>query len=108
MSLYENEVTRGLRDIFGEEQRPVWIWGVCAAIAAKFKWETWIVRLAAVLLLVFFTKIALVAYLALGVLLSECRERTLHSIRQFVRLIEQLVQLATAKFNEWLDSRRTA
>ena len=108
MSLYENEVTRQLRDIFGEEKRPVWIWGVCAAIAARFNWETWIVRLAAVVLLVFFTTIALFAYLALGLLLPGCRERTLHSIRQFVRLIEQLVQLATAKFNEWLDSRRTA
>lgn len=108
MSLYENEVTRRLRDIFGEEQRPVWIWGVCAAIAARFNWETWIVRLSAALFLVFFTKIALVAYLALGLLLSECRERTLHSIRQLVRLIEQLVQLATVKISGWLDSRRTA
>ncbi len=107
MSLYENEVTHRLRDIFGEEKRPVWIWGVCAAVAARFNWETWIVRLAAVVLLVFLTKIALVAYLVAGLVLSECRERTLHSIRQFVRLIEQLVQAATAKFNEWLDSRRT-
>ncbi len=108
MSLYDNEVARGLRDIFSEDKRPVWIWGVCAAIAAKFNWQTWMVRVAAVAALIFFTKIALLAYLALGLLLSECRERALHSIRQFVRLIEQLVQLATAKFNEWLDSRRTA
>ncbi|TDJ36002.1 MAG: PspC domain-containing protein [Gammaproteobacteria bacterium] len=108
MSLYDNEVTRELRDIFGEEQRPVWIWGVCAAIAAKFDWQTWIVRVAAVGALVFFTKIALLAYLVLGLVLSECRERTLHSIRQFVRLIEQLVQLATAKISDWLGSRRTA
>jgi phage shock protein PspC (stress-responsive transcriptional regulator) len=108
MSLYDNDVTRGLRDIFGEEQRPVWIWGVCAAIAAKFGWQTWIVRVAAVVSLILFTKISLLAYLVLGLVLPECRERTLHSIRQFVRLIEQLVQLATAKVSQWLGSRRTA
>ena len=105
MSLYDNEITRGLRDIFGD-QRPVWIWGVCAAIAARLDWQTWIVRVVAATALIFLTQIMLIVYLAAGLLLPECRERALHSIRQFVRLIEQLVQLVTLKISEWLDSRR--
>jgi phage shock protein C len=43
--------------------------GVCSGIAAYFGWRTWIVRVAALILLVMFTAPALIAYLGAWLLL---------------------------------------
>lgn len=108
MNHHDYEFTERLSDIFGEQKRPVWVWGVCAAVANRVGWETWIVRAVAVLLLIFLTGLTLAAYFILGLLLPESRDRAFRSIREFARFLDALIEAAGRKINQWLDSRRTA
>jgi phage shock protein PspC (stress-responsive transcriptional regulator) len=52
------------------------LFGVCRTLAEKFGMETWLVRVAAILLVLFFTGPTVVAYILLGLFMDETADRT--------------------------------
>ena len=63
------------RNLNAEPGQPI-VLGVCKTIAARFNQEVWLVRLAAIILGVFFTFGTLVAYILLGLFMAETSDRT--------------------------------
>lgn len=63
------------RNLNGEPGKPI-VLGVCKTLAARFKLEVWFVRLATIVLGVFFTFATLVAYILLGLFMAETSDRT--------------------------------
>jgi phage shock protein PspC (stress-responsive transcriptional regulator) len=63
------------RNLNGEPGRPI-VLGVCQTLAARFKQEVWLIRLAAIVLGVFYSFITLVAYILLGLFMQETSHRT--------------------------------
>jgi phage shock protein PspC (stress-responsive transcriptional regulator) len=63
------------RNLNGEPGQPI-VLGVCKTLAARFKQEVWLIRLAAIVLGVFFTLATLVAYILLGLFMAETSDRT--------------------------------
>jgi len=63
------------RNLNGEPGQPI-ILGVCKTLAARFNQEVWLIRLAAIVLGVFYTFVTLVAYILLGLFLNETSNRT--------------------------------
>jgi phage shock protein PspC (stress-responsive transcriptional regulator) len=63
------------RNLNGEPGQPI-VLGVCKTLAARFGQEVWLIRLAAIVLGVFYTFIALVAYILLGLFMAETADRT--------------------------------
>lgn len=59
----------------GREGQPI-VLGVCTALAARFGQEVWIFRAATIVLGVIFTFATLVAYILLGLFMSETEDRT--------------------------------
>ena len=62
----------------GRPGQPI-VFGVCNSLAERFEKEPWVLRLAAIVLAVFWTFPAVAAYVVLGLVLSETEVRT----RQF-------------------------
>ena len=63
------------RNLNGEPGQPI-VLGVCKTLAARFNQEVWLIRLAAIILGVFYTFITLVAYILLGLFMEETSSRT--------------------------------
>jgi len=63
------------RNLNGEPGQPI-VLGVCKTLAARFDQEVWLIRLAAIVLGVFYTFIALVAYILLGLFMTETSDRS--------------------------------
>jgi len=63
------------RNLNGEPGQPI-VLGVCKTLAARFNQEVWLIRLAAIVLGVFYTFAALVAYILLGLFMAETADRT--------------------------------
>jgi phage shock protein PspC (stress-responsive transcriptional regulator) len=63
------------RNLNGEPGQPI-ILGVCKTLAARFNQEVWLIRLAAIVLGVFYTFFALVAYVLLGLFMAETSDRS--------------------------------
>jgi phage shock protein PspC (stress-responsive transcriptional regulator) len=63
------------RNLNGEPGQSI-ILGVCKTLAARFNQEVWLIRLAAIVLGVFYTFFALVAYVLLGLFMAETSDRT--------------------------------
>ena len=63
------------RNLNGEPGRPI-VLGVCQTLAARLNQEVWLIRLAAIVLGVFYTFITLVAYVLLGLFMEETSSRT--------------------------------
>ena len=63
------------RNLNGEPGQPI-VLGVCKTLAARFKQEVWLIRLAAIVLGVFYTFGALVVYILLGLFMTETADRT--------------------------------
>ena len=59
----------------GRPGQPI-VLGVCKTLAEKFGREPWIFRAVAIVLAVFYTGLALVAYVLLGLFMAETGERT--------------------------------
>ncbi len=59
----------------GQPGQPM-VLGVCKTLAARFDLEVWFVRLAAIILGVFFTFTTLVVYILLGLFLEETAVRS--------------------------------
>lgn len=63
------------RNLNGEPDQPI-VLGVCKTLAARLGQEVWLIRLAAIILGVFYTFITLVVYILLGLFLEETSSRT--------------------------------
>ncbi len=63
------------RNLNGEPGQPI-VLGVCKTLAARFDQEVWLIRLAAIVLGVFYTFAALVAYILPGLFMAETADRT--------------------------------
>lgn len=63
------------RNLNGEPGQPI-VLGVCKTLAARLNQEAWLIRLAAIILGVFYTFITLVAYILLGLFMEETSGRT--------------------------------
>jgi phage shock protein PspC (stress-responsive transcriptional regulator) len=63
------------RNLNGEPGRPI-VLGVCQTLAARLNQEVWLIRLAAIVLGVFYSFITLVAYVLLGLFMQETTHRT--------------------------------
>ena len=63
------------RNLNGEPGQPI-VLGVCKTLAARLGQEVWLIRLAAIILGVFYTFVTLVAYILLGLFMAETSGRT--------------------------------
>jgi phage shock protein PspC (stress-responsive transcriptional regulator) len=63
------------RNLNGEPGQPI-VLGVCKSLAARLNQEVWLIRLAAIILGVFYTFITLVVYVLLGLFMEETSNRT--------------------------------
>jgi len=63
------------RNLNGEPGQPI-VLGVCKTLAARFGQEVWLIRLAAIVLGVFYTFFTLVVYILLGLFMEETSSRT--------------------------------
>jgi phage shock protein PspC (stress-responsive transcriptional regulator) len=79
------------RNLNGEPGQPI-VLGVCKTLAAKFQQEVWLIRLAAIVLGVFYTFAAVVAYVLIGLFMDETSDRT-----------KSLFEGLTIWFREFLD-----
>lgn len=59
----------------GEPGKPI-VLGVCKTIAARFNQEVWLIRLAAIVLGVFYSFATLVVYILLGLFMEETSDRS--------------------------------
>ena len=63
------------RNLNGEPGQPI-VLGVCKTLAARFNQEVWLIRLAAIVLGVFYTFATVVAYVLCGLFMAETSDRT--------------------------------
>jgi phage shock protein PspC (stress-responsive transcriptional regulator) len=63
------------RNLNGEPGQPI-VLGVCKTLAARFGQEVWLIRLAAIVLGVFYSFATLAVYILLGLFLAETSQRT--------------------------------
>ena len=63
------------RNLNGEPGQPI-VLGVCKTLAARFNQEVWLIRLAAIVLGVFYTFVTLAGYILLGLFMQETSDRT--------------------------------
>ena len=81
----------------GRPGQPI-VFGVCRALAERFDKEPWVFRLAAVLLILFWTLPALAAYIVLGFALNETEDRT----RRFFSGLGVIIREWVDKCAAWL------
>jgi phage shock protein PspC (stress-responsive transcriptional regulator) len=76
MTMNENDVFEEMREALnGRAGQPI-VFGVCQTLASRFGCETWITRLVAIVFGVVYTLPALMAYVVLGLVLTETEPRT--------------------------------
>jgi len=63
------------RNLNGEPGQPI-VLGVCKTLAARFNQEVWLIRLAAIVLGVFYSFVTLVVYILLGLFMEETSHRS--------------------------------
>ncbi len=72
----QNDFLDNVREnLNGRPGQPM-LFGVCQTLAAKSGMEPWLVRVAAILLVLFFMGPTVVAYVLLGLFMDETAERT--------------------------------
>ncbi len=72
----QNDFLDSVREnLNGRPGQPM-LFGVCRTLAEKTGLETWLVRVAAILLVLFFTFPTTVAYILLGLFMDETADRT--------------------------------
>jgi phage shock protein PspC (stress-responsive transcriptional regulator) len=76
MGMQENTFFDSIKEnLNGEPGQPI-VLGVCKTIAARFNQEVWLIRLAAIVLGVFYSFVALVVYILLGLFMEETSDRS--------------------------------
>ncbi len=90
--MYEKEFDdlRAFKNRLGGNEDEAWVFGVCASIARKTKWETWRVRLVCLLALIVFTSYTLIAYIILGFVMEDTRSLSLRRTKALFNKLEKL------------------
>jgi phage shock protein PspC (stress-responsive transcriptional regulator) len=91
----ENIVQEIRQALEGRPGQPI-VLGVCNAVAGRFGWEVWCVRLAVIIFAVVWTGFTLVAYVVAGFMLKETEART----RGFFSGLAVIARESMDKFNE--------
>ena len=63
------------RNLNGQPGQPI-VLGVCKTLAKRFNQEVWLIRLAAIVLGVFYSFVTLAAYILLGLIMEETSQRS--------------------------------
>jgi phage shock protein PspC (stress-responsive transcriptional regulator) len=87
------------RNLNGEPGQPI-ILGVCKTLAARFNQEVWLIRLAAIVLGVFYTFFTLLAYVLLGLFMAETSDRTKSLFEGLGVFFRELTQKVADIFND--------
>lgn len=83
----------------GREGQPI-VLGVCSSLATRFNQEVWIFRAVAIVLGVFFTFGALVAYVLLGLFMTETEERTKGLFKGLCLWAEEIFDKCASTFRD--------
>ena len=74
--MQENTFFESIKEnLNGEPGKPI-VLGVCKTLAARFGQEVWLIRLAAIVLGVFYSFVTLVVYILLGLFMEETSHRS--------------------------------
>jgi len=86
------------RNLNGEPGRPI-VLGVCQTLAARFNQEVWLIRLAAIVLGVFYSFITLVVYILLGLFMEETSHRSKSLFEGLGIWFRELTEKVAKQFN---------
>ena len=86
------------RNLNVEPGQPI-VLGVCRTLAERFNQEVWLIRLAAIVLGVFYSFITLVAYILLGLFMDETSHRTKSLFEGLGIWFRELTEKAGKLFN---------
>ncbi len=90
------------KNLNGEAGQPI-VLGVCKTLAARFEQEVWLIRLVAIVLGVFYTFTALVAYILLGLFMNETTERSKSVFQGLGLWFQEFTEKAHQKYNGFLN-----
>jgi phage shock protein PspC (stress-responsive transcriptional regulator) len=97
------------KNLNGEPGQPI-VLGVCRTLAERLNQEVWLIRLAAIVLGVFYSFITLVAYILLGLFMDETSDRTKSLFEGlgiwFRELTEKVGRLFNSTFGNGNSSNR--
>jgi phage shock protein PspC (stress-responsive transcriptional regulator) len=95
------------RNLNGDPGQPM-VLGVCKTLAARFKQEVWLIRLAAIVLGVFYSFITLVAYILLGLFMEETSDRTKSLFEGLAIWFREFTEKVAEKFDNISSSSRSS
>jgi len=87
------------RNLNGEPGQPI-VLGVCRTLAKRLNQEVWLIRLAAIVLGVFYSFITLVAYILLGLFMDETSHRTKSLFEGLGIWFRELTEKVATLFND--------
>lgn len=86
------------RNLNGEPGKPI-VLGVCGTLAERLNQEVWLIRLAAIVLGVFYSFVTLVIYILLGLFMEETTHRTKSLFEGLGIWFRELTEKVAGKFN---------
>jgi phage shock protein PspC (stress-responsive transcriptional regulator) len=95
------------RNLNGEPGQPI-VLGVCKTLAARLNQEVWLIRLAAIVLGVFYTFITLVAYVLLGLFMEETSSRSKSLFEGLGIWFQELTEKIGKGFNNIFGNNRSS
>jgi len=93
------------RNLNGEPGQPI-VLGVCKTLAARFNQEVWLIRLAAIVLGVFYSFVTLVAYILLGLFMEETTDRTKSLFEGLGIWFREFTEKVASGFNNIVGSNK--
>ena len=95
------------RNLNGEPGQPI-VLGVCKTLAARFNQEVWLIRLAAIVLGVFYSFATLVVYILLGLFMEETSHRSKSLFEGLGIWFREFTQKVGDKFNNAFCSGKSS
>ena len=95
------------RNLNGEPGQPI-VLGVCKTLAARFNQEVWLIRLAAIVLGVFYSFATLVVYILLGLFMEETSSRTKSLFEGLGIWFREMTEKVAGLFNNVMDNNKTS
>lgn len=90
--MHNDDLLQNMKDsLNGRPGQPI-VLGVCQALARRLDQEPWLIRTAAIVLLLLFTVPALVAYVVAALLLDETADRTRGAFQGLVVTLRELLE----------------
>ena len=95
------------RNLNGEPGQPI-VLGVCKTLAARFNQEVWLIRLAAIVLGVFYSFMTLVVYILLGLFMEETSSRSKSLFEGLGIWFRELTEKAASCCNNVIGSNKSS